>query len=417
MQIGQRGVLPDFRRVLCSDAPCAQAPFNADEQLEVFAGLAQGYNPKIKGWTIPCQTRGVKAMSVKATLLSLAALIAVLSFSTAAFAVPAACFSGVWLLNKTLSPNYQGSKLVLLAPFGDNGWVRQGGNEGPMRLATALTQMEVFNGRAYTRFGSDPRELFVTVIDDRSILSMNEGVAENEGSNVTRFSRDCARMDASPTPADKQIYDKILPQGASAMSQPAVYYGVWILNRQASAMTRPGTEEAPSKNEEHIVIAPLGNRGWGFSIVSGGYQPADLRDRGMTAPYLQRRVVQLQPAYSALMARAPAGYDWKLQRETFFATWDGTPAFTTGGYPRQVTLRRIDDRRFDMQFAYIHQPWLARVGNVRSSILFSNDGKRMTVTTSGVEASALPFENDVRVYDKADAATWPSRESKFPPAK
>jgi len=356
-------------------------------------------------------------MSFKTTLLGVAALIAVLSFSTAAFAVPAACFSGVWLLNKTLAPNYQGSKLVLLAPFGDNGWVRQGGNEGPMRLATALTQMEVFNGRAYTRFGSDPREIFVTVVDDRSIRSTDEGVTEQGGSSVIRFSQDCARMDASPNATDKQIYDKIVPPGASAMSPSGIYYGVWILNRQVSKLTRPGTDEAPATKDEHIVIAPMGNRGWGYSIVSGGYQPADLRDRGMLAPYLQRRLPQLQQAYIASLPRAPAGYDWKLQRETYYATWDGTPAFTTGSYPRQVTLRKLDDRRFDMQFAYVHQPWLARVGNVRSNIVFSNDGKRMTVTTSGIEASAAPFENDIRVYDKADAATWPSRESKFPPPK
>lgn len=356
-------------------------------------------------------------MPFKTTLLGAAAVIAAVGFSTTALAVPASCFAGIWLLNKTLSPNYQGSKLAMVAPFGDNGWVRHSGNEGPMRLATSLTQMEVFNGRVYTRFGSDPREIFVTPIDDRSFASGDEGVLKEEGSNVTHFSQDCKRMDASATPQDPQIYDKILPAGASGMSPTGPYYGVWILNRQASAITRPGTDVAPAKEEEHIIIAPMGDKGWGYSVVTGGYQPADLRDRGMTAPYLQRRVAQLQPAYIASIPRAPANYDWKLQRETYYTTWDGKPAFTLGTYPRQVTLRKIDDHHFEQQFTYIHQPWLAAVGNVRSSIVFSNDGKRMTVTTSGVEASAATFQNDVRVYDKADAATWPSRDNKFPPLK
>ncbi len=353
-------------------------------------------------------------MPIKTTLLSVGALIAVINFSTAAFAIDAACISGVWLMNKELSPSWQGSKLAIVAPFGDNGWVRQGGNEGPMRFVTALTQLVVFNGRAYTRFGSDPREIFMTAIDDRSIQSTNEGVLEGEATNI-RFSEDCLRMDSSPSPDDPRIYDKLLPEGASAIAPVGLYHGVWIMNQQASTLTRPGTRDASSTDDEHVVIAPWGNDGWVYSAVSGGYQPANLKESGMTAPYLQRRLPQLQEEYLATMQPAPPDYDWTLQKEMYYATWNGTPAYTMGSYPRQVELQKVEDHHFEMDFARIHQPWLAALGGVQSSIVFSDDGKRMTVTSSGVSASAERFENDIRVYDKADPANWPSKESLFPP--
>ena len=353
-------------------------------------------------------------MPFKTTLLGVGALIAVINFSTAAFAATPGCFSGLWLVNKELSPNWQGSKLALIAPFGDNGWVRQGGNEGPMRFTTALTQLVVFNGRVYTRFGSDPREIFMTAIDDRSIQSTNEGVLEGEATNI-RFSEDCLRMDSSLSPDDPRIYDKLLPAGASATAPSGLYHGVWIMNQQASTLTRPGTRDASSTDDEYVVIAPWGNEGWAYSVVSGGYQPADLKERGMTAPHLQRRLSQFQEAYLATMQPAPPDYDWTLQKETYYATWDGTSAYTLGSYPRQVELRKIDDHHFETEFVRIHQPWLAVLGSVQSNIVFSDDGKRMTVTSRGVGASAERFENDIRVYDKADPADWPSKESSFPP--
>ena len=137
----------------------------------------------------------------------------------------------------------------------------------------------------------------------------------------------------------------------------------------------------------------------------------------MTPPIQPRRrsPERLQDAYLETIQPSPADYVYTIQRETYYANWDGTPAYTMGSYPRQVELRKVGDHEFEMEFVRIHQPWLAALGSVRSSIVFSNDGKRMTVTSSGVSASAERFENDIRVYDKADPATWPSKESSFPP--
>jgi hypothetical protein len=346
-------------------------------------------------------------------LFATAALLSALSFSTASVALEAACFSGVWVMDKKLS-NADTAPMALVAPFGDNGWIRAGANEGPMRFASGETRLVVFNGRVYTIFGTDPREV-VEVDNGKYAMDSSPEGALGENTSTIRFTEDCMHMDASPSAEEKRIFDKLLPPGASAMTPSGPYHGLWIMNRQASAMTRPGTEDAPSKNEEFVVIAPWGNNGWGYNVVSGGYQPADLLQRGMKAPIRPRRYQRLQQEYLATMQPLPRDYDYTIQRETYYATWNGTPAYTNGSYPRQVTVRKIDDRRFEMEFAYIHQPWLAAVGNVRSTVVFSNDGKRMTATSSGIEASGERFQNDVRVYDKADPATWPSKESRFPP--
>ncbi len=341
------------------------------------------------------------------------ALFAAINFSTAAFAIDTACFSGVWMMDKELS-NANTSPLALIAPFGDNGWVRGTANEGPMAFARAETRLVAFNGRVYTVFGTDPREFYMTENGDYALDSTSEGTIENS-TNTVHFTEDCMRMDASSNPEEIRIFDKVLPEGASAMAPSGLYYGLWMMNRQASSLTRPGTRDASSTDDEFVLIAPWGNGGWAYSVVSGGYQPADLKERGMTAPHLQRRISQFQEAYLATMQPAPPDYDWTLQKEMYYATWNGTPAYTMGSYPRQVELRKIDDQHFEMEFVRIHQPWLAALGGVQSSIVFSDDGKRMTVTSSGVSESAERFENDIRVYDKADPADWPSKESSFPP--
>ncbi len=282
-----------------------------------------------------------------------------------------------------------------------------------MRFASGETRFVVFDGRVYTVFGTDPREVHETENGDYGIDTTVEG-SVGEGTNTIRFSENCMRMDASTT-LDTRIYDKILPEGASAMAPSGLYHGLWMMNQQASSLTRPRTRDASSTDDEFVLIAPWGNDGWAYSVVSGGYQPSDLKERGMTAPIRPRRYGRLQEAYLETMQPLPPDFDYTPQRETYYASWDGTPAYTMGSEHRQVELRKIEDHEFEMEFVRIHQPWLASLGSVRSSIVFSNDGKRMTVTSSGVGASAERFENDIRVYEKADPANWPSKESAFPP--
>lgn len=352
-------------------------------------------------------------MLSKRSLFCTGTLLAALNFSTAAVAVEPACFSGVWVMNKKLSTG-DTAPMALVAPFGDHGWIRGGANEGPMRFATGETRLVVFNGRVHTIFGTDPREVVEVERDKYTIDSGLEGAIGEEATPL-RFSQDCMHMDASPSATEKRIFDKLLPPGASAMSPSGPYFGLWIMNKQASTLTRPGTEEAPADKEEFVLIAPWGNNGWGYNVVSGGYQPADLLKNGTKAPIRPRRYARMQEGYLQSMQPLPRDYDYTIQRETYYASWNGAPGYSNGTYPRQVTVRKVDAHRFDMQYDYIHQPWLLAVGNVRSSVVFSNDGKHLTVTSSGINSAGKRFENDVRVYDKADAATWPSKESKFPP--
>ena len=66
-------------------------------------------------------------MPSRTNLIGVGTLFAAISFSTAAFAIDTACISGVWMMNKELS-NSNTSPLALVAPFGDNGWVRGSAN-------------------------------------------------------------------------------------------------------------------------------------------------------------------------------------------------------------------------------------------------------------------------------------------------
>jgi hypothetical protein len=88
----------------------------------------------------------------------------------------------------------------------------------------------------------------------------------------------------------------------------------------------------------------------------------------------------------------------------YWASWDGTPAFNSGYDPAQVTVKKIDDQRFEVTFDRIHQPW--QEGDTRT-IVFSNDGKRVTETRSGFSVDGIEFHNDIRVYDKIVPAEWP----------
>ena len=352
-------------------------------------------------------------MPSRKILIGVGTLFAAITFSTAAFAIDIDCISGVWLMNKELSKGTT-STMVLIAPFGDNGWVRGSANEGPMRFASAETRLVVFNRRVYPILGTDPREVSEWENGDYALNANLEG-SIGRGTTTIHFSEDCMHMDTSPSPEEIRIFDKVLPPGASAMAPSGFYYGAWIMNQQASSLTRPGTRDSSSTDDEFVIIAPWGNIGWGYSTISGGYQPADLLERGMWPPFRPRRLPRLQEAYVATLQPLPPNYDWTPQRETYYATWDGTPAYTMGSEHRQVELRKVDDHHFETELVRIHQPWLAALGSVQRSIVFSDDGKRMTVTSRGVGASAERFENDIRVYDKADPADWPSKESSFPP--
>ena len=71
-------------------------------------------------------------------------------------------------------------------------------------------------------------------------------------------------------------------------------------------------------------------------------------------------------------------------------------------------MKRVNDATFEITIMRNHQP--PALGN-KMTMVFSADRKHLTATTkAGVTMGGTHFENDVRVYDKIDPATWPCKE-------
>jgi hypothetical protein len=324
-------------------------------------------------------------------LLGSAVLIAATHMSTHSFAVtPPGCFSGVWMINEQLTKRVRGGRglMVFLAPWGQNGWVRASGISGidVPGEQSADFHFVTLDDKLYPIFGSDPRYSRFKKVNDFTIesTSVREGEPpENRPPTVIAFTPDCNRMtwtapqDASGNRAqtDIRVYDKLPAAGPYVPSAMDRYFGAWTLNRPASIL-----KVAPMETET-VVLAPWGNNGWAHITVSGGYQPDDFRN-----------------------GAKPIQQEKRPQRTMYWASWDGRPAFTSGFDPAQVVVRRVNENSFTIDLVRIHQPWQ---GGDRSTVVFSNDGRRMTITRSGVTEQNVPFQNDVRVYDKVSNADWP----------
>lgn len=317
-----------------------------------------------------------------------ALLCAMLDLPTPAAAAMPGCFSGVWMVNEalTMRGRPQRGLMVFIAPWGENGWIRVSGIHGleePGRQS-AEYHFITWDNKVYPIFGSDPRYTRYNRVRDLVFESESireEEPARNGGKNIISFTADCKRstwdsdiIDGNnPVRKDIRVYDKILGHTPTAND---FYYGGWILNRQASRLTRPPMEE------ETVVIVPGGQGGWAYLTLSGSYQPIDFKKN----------------------VALPTNPENRPQRDMYWARWDGTPAYTYGYDPAQIILRKVGDRSFTTELVRIHQPW--QKGD-KGTIVFSNDGKRMTQTRSGVTVLGVPFENDVRVYDKVEHADWP----------
>lgn len=332
-----------------------------------------------------------------ARLLGAGVLIAAANLSGPAFAaMPEGCFSGVWIINEQLTKRArppQGPFMTFFAPWGDNGWVRFSGINGEEREGrqSGEFQFVTFDGKIYPIYGSDPRETTVRRTGDFTFQSGS--IREDEPNretvdSTTTFSEDCARMttvrpagersySGNPDFPDIRVFDKLR---SNAGSISTVYFGAWKLNRAASKLTRPPEEE------ETIALVPWGDNGWGYVAISGGFQPEDFRTGEIPVN---------------------AGRPF---RTMYWKSWDGTPAYSHGFDPRQVRVRKIDDLRFKLVFERIHQPWQRPD---RGTLTFSADGKRMTETRDGDSLinfppnGVIPYQTDVRVYDRVEPADWP----------
>jgi hypothetical protein len=165
----------------------------------------------------------------------------------------------------------------------------------------------------------------------------------------------------------------IAPAGAAPTTQNMS--GGWMLDRAASKLTRPLAEA------ETVVIVPWGQSGWVWNQISGGpYQPEELLGGVVAPPEVDG------PAADAVKPPRPS------IREMYYASWDGRTYRTYGRNPGQVQLTKTGDRTFAATFS-------ANGRTDSAALVFSADGKHLTVTVG----------DDMRVYDRIDPTSWPSR--------
>ena len=161
----------------------------------------------------------------------------------------------------------------------------------------------------------------------------------------------------------------LLPAGAAPA--PDNIFGGRMLDRAASKLIH-----APMA-AELIAIVPRGQSGWVWNRISGGrYQPEDLM-KGIAPPEGNAQLPGASPS----------------AREMYFASWDSKPFRTYGHNGAQVQLKKTGDEKFEVAFSG------GSAASETSALVASADGKHLTVTTG----------DDVRVYDRIDPATWPSR--------
>ena len=84
----------------------------------------------------------------------------------------------------------------------------------------------------------------------------------------------------------------------------------------------------------------------------------------------------------------------KSTHEEYAAKFDGKDYEITGDDPRQMVLKRLDAKTFEATYK--------RHGAATSHARFvvSEDGKTLTITTSGTAGNGERYNNDMRVYDK-----------------
>jgi hypothetical protein len=82
----------------------------------------------------------------------------------------------------------------------------------------------------------------------------------------------------------------------------------------------------------------------------------------------------------------------------YWATFDAKPFPVYGSRRGQIQVRSLSDRSFAATVSQAPAPADA------VNVALSADGRRLTVTTRSPAANG----DDVRVYDRVDAANWPT---------
>ena len=322
------------------------------------------------------------------------------ALSEAAMNVPC---SGVWKLNEDLTRRTRspaGPFYQFFEPWGKEGWMRM--NTGLLDAAIngAEWHFEQFDGRAYQVFGGDPSLQHSRKIADRIVATIRVREGKEADYSLVVFSKDCKRItyyfpegdDRHGAPGkthyynDIRVFDAIEPPDAAAALLAPEMFGGWMLDREASKLT------LSPENAETVVIVPWGKSGWIWSQLAGGpYQPEDLM-----------KGVKRVECGAASGATAIACKGSPSHMLLYWATWDSSTFPSYGSEPGQVQAKRINDRNVEVTLL---KPRGSNTPPAKSTVMLSPDGRRLTVATRSAADGAT---EDLRVYDRIDAANWPA---------
>jgi hypothetical protein len=320
--------------------------------------------------------------------------------AAAASAFPAAGIpcSGVWKLNEAethrarspINPIYQ-----FFEPWGENGWMRLNTSDLASPTNGAEWHFEQFDDRPYQVFGGDPSLQHSRRVGAQIIGTTRVRLHRDADLSFVVFAKDCSRVtyyfpegeDRHGAPGkthyynDVRVFDKIEPPDRNAAPVASDIFGGWMLDRQASKPT------LSPNDDETVITIPWGTSGWIWSRISGGpYQPSDL------VKGIPRAECGAAQGPAAIACKGPSS-----RMTLYWASWDQKTFPTYGSAPGQVQIKRLSDRSFEITF-------LKPVRETQSVVL-SRDAQHLTVTTK-INSGDLP--GDVRVYDRIDAAKWPT---------
>jgi hypothetical protein len=301
--------------------------------------------------------------------------------------------AGVWKLDESMTHRTRstpGPFFQFFEPWGKDGWMRMNTQGLDKPLNGGEWHFERLNMQPYQVFGSDPSLGKARKITDRIVEATRVREGEEANTQYAIFSDDCSHVtmykaegeDRHGPPGKQHFYNDIrvfarIDPPAGTAAPVADVFGGWMLNRQASKLTLGST------NAETVVLVPWGKTGWIWNQISGGpYQAEDLL----------KKVKRVEcGATTGATARACEGPPPNMK--LYWAGFDAKTYPSYGSAPGQVQLKRLSNTSFEVSLLG-PQP-------AKSTVAFTPDGQRMTVTT---KAGA---REDMRIYDRIRAETWP----------
>lgn len=138
-----------------------------------------------------------------------------------------------------------------------------------------------------------------------------------------------------------------------AFAADTSFFGTWKVNEAKSHVTNP---QASGSNM--LIIAPYGDDGW---------------------------------THMQLIYNEPPKTD---MRSHYSAKFDGKQYPLFGNDPRTMSVTRVDAHTLQAQTFRDGKP------GSQATYTVSNDGKTLTVNSSGVSGRGVPFKDSMQVYDR-----------------